>query len=154
MLVLSLPALSQNVLNIFLWVFQSAKGQRQKHGIESSPKKSACSEDKYTIPHIIWVNYLFFFFFLSSQPTFLDIREKCLMWKKQRNIKLEHIFKISFFFIHERHRERGKDTGRERSRLLMGSLMRDLIPGPRGHDLSWRLIQPVTQASQIGAFLA
>ena len=30
---------------------------------------------------------------------------------------------IFYLFIHERHRERGRDIGRERSRLLAGSLM-------------------------------
>ena len=46
---------------------------------------------------------------------------------------------ISFFlrfylFIHERHRERGRD----RSRLPARSQMQDLIPGPPDHDLSQR----------------
>ena len=35
--------------------------------------------------------------------------------------------------------EKGRVTGRGRSRLPMGSLMRDSIPGPRDHDLSRRL---------------
>ena len=38
---------------------------------------------------------------------------------------------IKILFIHERRSERGRDIGRGRSRLPMGSLMRDLIPGPR-----------------------
>ena len=41
-------------------------------------------------------------------------------------------------FIYERDRERGRDTGRGRSRLPVGSLMWDSILGPRGHDLSGR----------------
>ena len=36
-----------------------------------------------------------------------------------------------YLFIHERHRERGRDIGRGRSRLPVGSLMQDSIPGPR-----------------------
>ena len=43
-----------------------------------------------------------------------------------------------YLFIHERHRERGRDTGRGRTRLPAGSLMRDSIPGPPDHDLSRR----------------
>ena len=34
-----------------------------------------------------------------------------------------------YLFIHEKHRERGRDLGRRRSRLPAGSLMQDLIPG-------------------------
>ena len=40
---------------------------------------------------------------------------------------------LKFLFIHERHIERGRDTGRRRSRLPAGSLMWDLIPGS-GHE--------------------
>ena len=51
--------------------------------------------------------------------------------------------KVSFFFflrlfIHERHTERRRDTGRGRSRLPAGSPMWDSILGPQGHALSWR----------------
>ena len=54
---------------------------------------------------------------------------------------LKNIFKGFFFlrfylFIHERHRERGRDTGRGRSRLHAGSLTWDSIPGRQDHDLS------------------
>ena len=45
-------------------------------------------------------------------------------------------FFLNIVFIHERHRERGRDIGRGRSRLPMGSLIRELIPGPRDHNLS------------------
>ena len=51
------------------------------------------------------------------------------------------VFFLRFYlFIHERprERERGRDAGRGRSRLPAGSLTWDLIPGPRGHDLSQR----------------
>ena len=44
-----------------------------------------------------------------------------------------------FLYLFMRHTERGRDTGRGRSRLLAESLMlRDLIPGPWDHDLSQR----------------
>ena len=56
-------------------------------------------------------------------------------------LKIEFIYLfLKILFIHERHRERGRDTGRGRSRLLLGSLMRDSIPGPQNHDLSQRQI--------------
>ena len=42
---------------------------------------------------------------------------------------LSFFFKI--LFIHERHTERGRDTGRGRSRLPAGSPKQDSIPGPR-----------------------
>ena len=38
-----------------------------------------------------------------------------------------------------RHTHRGRDTGRGRSRLLVGSLMWNLIPGLQDHTLSQRL---------------
>ena len=41
-------------------------------------------------------------------------------------------------FIHERHRERGRDTGSRRSRLPTGTPKQDLSPGPRDHDVSQR----------------
>ena len=42
------------------------------------------------------------------------------------------LFKKTFcLFIHEGHRERGRDTGRGRSRLPTGSPMWDSIPGPQ-----------------------
>ena len=44
--------------------------------------------------------------------------------------------KIFYLFIHERHRERGRDIGRGRSRLHAGSPMWDLIPGPQDHNLT------------------
>ena len=43
-----------------------------------------------------------------------------------------------YLFIHERHRERGRDIGRGRSRLPVGSPMWDSIPGPQDQDLSQR----------------
>ena len=46
------------------------------------------------------------------------------------------MFLRSYLFI--RDREKGRDTGRERSSLLTGSSMRDLISGPQDHVLSQR----------------
>ena len=43
-----------------------------------------------------------------------------------------------YLFIHERHRVRGRDTGRGRSRLPAGSPMWDSIPGPWDDALSRR----------------
>ena len=65
-----------------------------------------------------------------------------------------HILK-NILFIHERHTERGSDTGRGRSRLHAGSPMQDSIPGPRGDVLSWRqtLNCWATQAFQSVLFL-
>ena len=51
-------------------------------------------------------------------------------------IKTFYFLKRFYLFIHERHRERGRDTGRGRSRLPVGSPMRDSIPGPKDHALS------------------
>ena len=45
---------------------------------------------------------------------------------------------LKILFIHESHRETGRDTGSGRGRLHPGSPMQDSIPGPRGHDLSQR----------------
>ena len=48
------------------------------------------------------------------------------------------IFFKKSLFIHERHTQRGRDIGRGRSRLPLGSLMWDLSPGPQDHTLSQR----------------
>ena len=42
--------------------------------------------------------------------------------------------------MRDTHRERGRDIVRGRSRLPMGSLMQDSIPGPWDHDLSQKQI--------------
>ena len=63
-----------------------------------------------------------------------------------------YLFLKRFFFIYswEIHTERGRDTGRGRSRLHAGSPMWDSIPGPQDHALSQRqtLNHWATQASQ------
>ena len=69
------------------------------------------------------------------------------------------LFKKKFFFFiylfMETHRERGWDTGRGRSRLPAGSLMRDSVPAPQDHDLSPRqmLNSWATQAYLLFFFL-
>ena len=45
---------------------------------------------------------------------------------------------LKILLIYLRDVERGRDTGRGRSRLLTGSPMWVWIPGPWDHDLSWR----------------
>ena len=47
-------------------------------------------------------------------------------------------FKRFYLFIHDRERERGRDTGRGRSRLHATSLMQDSIPEPQDHALGQR----------------
>ena len=37
-----------------------------------------------------------------------------------------------------KERESARDIGRGRSRLPLGTLMQDLIPGPQDHDLNQR----------------
>ena len=55
-----------------------------------------------------------------------------------------------FIYLFMRDTERGRDTGRGRSRPPMRSLIWDLIPGPRDHALSQRqtLNHWTTQVSQ------
>ena len=63
----------------------------------------------------------------------------CILYRLHngRNHKVISFFKKRFYlFIHERHRERDRDIGRGRSRLLTSSPMQDSIPGPQDHDLS------------------
>ena len=46
-----------------------------------------------------------------------------------------YFFLRFYLFIHERHRDRGRDTGRGKSRVPVESLMQDSLPGPWNHDL-------------------
>ena len=56
--------------------------------------------------------------------------------KEKRGGKKDDLFKKYILFIYsfmiDREGEKGRDTGRGRSRLNAGSLMRDLIPGLQG----------------------
>ena len=69
---------------------------------------------------------------------------------KQRKVPCKQIphYKIFYFtgffflrfliYLFMRDTDRGRDVGRGRSRLPMGSLMWDSILGPQDHDLSQR----------------
>ena len=39
-----------------------------------------------------------------------------------------------YLFIHERYRKKGRDIGRRRTRLPVGSLTWDSIPGPQDQE--------------------
>ena len=49
-----------------------------------------------------------------------------------------YIFCFRFLFIYSQETQRGRDIGRGRSGLPVGSSMWDLILGPWDHALSWR----------------
>ena len=53
-------------------------------------------------------------------------------------LQLFFFFKILFIYLLMTHTEKGKDTGRGRSRLHVGSLMWDSILGLQDHALSLR----------------
>ena len=64
--------------------------------------------------------------------------EACsIRWASQVELLDSFFFKKHFIylFIHGRHRDRGRDIGRGRSRLHAGSLMWDSIPGLQDHTL-------------------
>ena len=48
------------------------------------------------------------------------------------------LFYFILFYLFMRNTEKGRDIGRERSRLPTGSLMWDIIPRPWDHDLNQR----------------
>ena len=56
------------------------------------------------------------------------------------DLKVVGVFKKDFIYLFIRQRERGRDIGRGRSRLPVGSPMWDSIPGLRDHTLSQRQI--------------
>ena len=64
-------------------------------------------------------------------------------------VKLDFLKTILFIYSWETQRERGRDTGRGRSKLHAGSPMWDSIPGLQDHTLGWRQVlnHQVTQAS-------
>ena len=66
----------------------------------------------------LWWLYRDFFFFLSLRPDWILIS----------------FFLRFYLVIHERHRERGRDIGRGRSRFPTGSQTQDSIPGPWNHN--------------------
>ena len=68
---------------------------------------------------------------------FLSVPRTChvfRLWSFFLAFFLSLSLSMFYLFIPERHRERGRDTGRGRSRLCAGSPIRDLIPGSRDHD--------------------
>ena len=71
-----------------------------------------------------------FFTFLNREDLY---KKKNLSW-----LSFIYLFFKDFLYLFMRDTERGRDTGRGRSRLPVRSLMWVLIPGPRDHDLSWR----------------
>ena len=79
----------------------------------------------------IWVDKL--------SKGFLTVNSK---YNTGKSITSVIFFKRFYLFIHERHtqRERGRDAGRRRSRLLAGSPMWDSIPALQDHALGLSLI--------------
>ena len=86
--------------------------------------------------------------FKSSRKIFRRVRMYWIIIRKKSKFCLEidkvhqNLFRIYLFrfylFIHERHTERDRDTGRRRSRFCAGGLMWDSIPALCDHALSWR----------------
>ena len=104
---------SPHWLNLVMWLERGSSG----NGV------------KYTGGHPHCYRWIDMALVPSEMELFLTIMKTNLVlffWKRL------------YLFIHERHKERGRDIGRERSRLPPGSLMRDSIPGPQNHNLSQR----------------
>ena len=77
------------------------------------------------------------------------------LWNWAMILDSKVFFFLRFYlFIHERHTERDRDTGRGRSWLPVGNLMWDSIQGPQDHNLSQRhrLNHWATQMPQILKF--
>ena len=77
---------------------------------------------------------------LGLNVCLLPVSRWVALGKLFKSQNLNNIFKKDLF-IHETERERGRDTGRGRSRLHAGSPMWDSIPGSRGHALGQRRCQ-------------
>ena len=60
-----------------------------------------------------------------------------LNYRKKSRKNKNNFFK-DFIYLFMRNRERGRDIGRRRSRIPVGSPMWDSIPRPQDHDLSQR----------------
>ena len=96
------------------------------------------------------MNHISFYYFHKA-----SLYGKKINHKYSLTIYFSHfIFSFPFFkkilFIHETHTMRGRDIGRGKNRLPLGSLMPDSIPGPWDHNLSQRqmLNHWAAQASQ------
>ena len=90
-----------------------------------------------------WVAQTDLLILASNRPSSLYHFIKWLYQQLTDSWFLPSVFLFFFFFrfylfIHERDTERGRDTGRGKSRLCARSPMRDLIPGPQDHALSWK----------------
>ena len=67
-----------------------------------------------------------------------ELKKKLLSFQAESGVIFFFFFLRFYLFIHGRHKERGGDTDRGRSRLPTGSPMWNSILGPRDHDLSQR----------------
>ena len=85
----------------------------------------------------------------SKVPTCSNLNFLDVLYHESSSVFLSFFKKRFYLFIHDRHIERGRDIGRERSRLPAWSLMWDSIPGLWDHNLSWRqtLNRSATQVS-------
>ena len=73
---------------------------------------------------------------LSSSPTLgVELTLQNKTHARKMPVDSVMIFLKLYLFINEKHRERGRDTGRGRSRLHAGSPMWDPIPGLQDHAL-------------------
>ena len=76
---------------------------------------------------------------IVSLWTFMSVAENMAkqLFAEPLNSYQDFFFKI-FIYLLMRDTQRGRDIGRERSRLLTGSPMQDSIPELWDHALSWR----------------
>ena len=89
-------------------------------------------------------------------PTFLIMKTSILSLAQYfLFIILDFLKDFIYLFMKDTQRERGRDTGRGRSRLHAGSPMWDSIPGLQDHTLGWRqmLNHWATQVSLILDFV-
>ena len=88
-----------------------------------------CTSDGYTLwrvkCQVIWYIYVCL--------ALVDMTDQLPKFLYQFILSL---FLKDFIYLFMRDTQRKTDTGRGRSRLPVRILMRDLIPGPRDHDLS------------------
>ena len=71
----------------------------------------------------------------KQECKFNDVNRLCVYTAKEASNLGVFIFLRFYLFIQERERERGRDIGRERSRLHADSLMWDSILGLQDHAL-------------------
>ena len=101
----------------------------------------------WLLPYFLRMYWLLHF--PKEYPNFLSphkpaARNHLLFWTIRMFYLYSHnhflfcLFVLKTLFIHERHRDKGRDTKGGRSRLPAANLMRDSIPGPWDHNLSPR----------------